>query len=66
MTAHLGDDFEPDVDVDGAEALLHCDADLFSFAVLEPDRQEPKRILQSVTGRQGDRAEEGCTVVNVS
>lgn len=60
--AHLRNDLEPGVDADASEALHNGGGDFLSVTVLEPEREETKRVLQRVARRQGDRAEEGCEV----
>ena len=47
----LGDDLEPRVDVDGADALHERLVDFGPVAVVEPQRQEPQRILQRAAVR---------------
>lgn len=50
----LRDDLEPDVDADAADALRDRNVDEVVVAVLEPQREQPERVLQRVALGQRD------------
>jgi hypothetical protein len=45
----LGDDLEPDIDVDGGQTLGNGLVDTMLVAVCEPKREQTERVLQRVS-----------------
>lgn len=60
----LRDHLKPRVDVDGADAFNQRFVDLGPVSVIEPQREEPKSILQRTAVRQGNRFEESLHARN--
>jgi len=53
----LRDDLEPGIDSDTGEAVVDGRMNFLGVAILEPEREQTKGVLERVPARQGHRSE---------
>ena len=56
--AYLRQNIQPDIDIDSLESFRYGVINSLLVTVGEPESQQSQRILQPISTRQGDRAEE--------